>query len=115
MEKTNITEQEQKIIDYLDENSVSCEWDGDRWELNNYTSAGGDMNWTLDTLTSECLQDYIDNFDINDEVLLWWQPGNPWNHEEPGSRTPFDNVKQHYEDLEDWLDNLQEICDGMPE
>lgn len=115
MEKSNITERERKIIDYLGENCVSCKWDGDSWELQYYTDAGGDMNWTLDALTKECLQDYIDNFDINEEVLLWWQPGDPWSGRRPGDGVPFDNVKQHYEDLEDWLDSLQEICDGMPE
>lgn len=110
MEQTNFTEKEKKIIDYLDDNSVWCErnYDGE-WELSNYTGAGGDMNWVLEDLSKECLQEYIDNFDINDEVLLWWTPGNP------GDSTPFSNIKEHYEDLEAWLNNLQDICDSMPE
>lgn len=116
MEQTNFTEREKKIIDYLTENDVWCERDSDgHWEMSNYTGAGGDMNWTLDELSKDCLQEYIDDFDINDEVLIWWQPGDPWNYHEPGSKTPFNNVKEHYEDLEEWLDNLQEICNGMPD
>jgi hypothetical protein len=83
--------------------------------MSNYTGAGGDMNWTLAELSKDCLQEFIDDFDINNEVLIWWQPGDPFNYVKPGSKTPFSNVKQHYEDLEEWLDNLQEICNGMPE
>ena len=116
MEQTNFTEREKKIIDYLTENDVWCEREDDGcWEMSNYTTAGGDMYWTLDELSKDCLQEYIDGFDINDEVLIWWQPGDPFNYHEPGSKTPFSNVKEHYEDLEDWLDELQEICNGMPE
>lgn len=116
MEQTNFTEKEKKIIDYLDKNAVWCERDYDgEWELSNYTNAGGDMCWTLKDLSKECLQEYIDNFDINDEVLLWWQPSDPFSHHEPGSKTPFSNVKEHYEDLEAWLNNLQDICNSMPE
>lgn len=109
MEQTNFTEREKKIIDYLTENDVWCEREDDGcWEMSNYTSAGGDMYWTLDELSKDCLQEYIDGFDINDEVMLWWHP----THE---NKTPFSNIKQHYEDVEEWLENLQEICDGMPE
>ena len=115
MEQTNFTEREKKIIDYLTENDVWCERYNDKWEMNNYTGAGGDMNWTLDRLSKDCLQEYIDNFDINEEVLIWWQPGDPWSGRKPGDGVPFSNVKEHYEDLEEWLENLQQICDGMPD
>jgi len=97
---------------YLD--GVNLTFLGNAWddkpfsaELESFTSAGGDMIVTLEALDKEHLQDYIDNFDINDEVMLWWHP----THE---NRTPFSNINEHYEDLEDWLNELQEICDGMP-
>jgi hypothetical protein len=75
-------------------------------ELECFTSAGGDMIVCLEVLDKEHLQEYIDNFDINDEVLMWWQDG--------GKRVPFSNIRDHYDDLEDWVEGLQEICDGMP-
>lgn len=111
MEQSNYTEREKKIIAYLDEHDVWCEREpqGSDWELSSHTSAGGDMYWTLEELSKDCLQRYIDDFDINEEVLLWWQSDNP------GGKTPFSNVKEHYEDLEEWLDNLQDVCDFMPE
>jgi hypothetical protein len=51
----------------------------------------------------------IDNFDINEEVFKWWPDGRK------GNGVPFDNIKEHYEDYEAWLQWLQtEICDKMP-
>ena len=116
MEQTNFTEREKKIDDYLIKNDVWCKRDSNgHWEMSNYPGAGGDMNGTLAELSKDCLQEFIDDFDINDEVLIWWQPGDPWSGRKPGDGVPFSNVKEHYEDLEEWLDNLQEICNGMPE
>lgn len=85
-------------------------WDNEPFsaELESYTDSGGDMIVNLEVLDKEHLQDYIDNFDINDEVILWWRD------DTQGTRLPFSNIKQHYEDLEEWLDELQEICDDMP-
>lgn len=77
-------------------------------ELESYTSAGGDMIISMEELSKEKLQEYIDGFDINYEVVIWWQNG------KKGNGVPFDNIKQHYEDLEDWLNWLQKICDNMP-
>jgi hypothetical protein len=54
------------------------------------------------------LQEYIDDFNINYEVVSWWQDG------KKGNGVPFDNIKQHYDDVEDWLKWLQTICDKMP-
>jgi hypothetical protein len=76
--------------------------------LESYTKAGGDMILTIEVCDKEHLQEYIDNFNINAEVVLWWPNGEKCNG------IPFDNIKQHYEDLEDWLNWLQEICNGMP-
>lgn len=106
---SNFTDIEKKRIEYLDECSVWCERDGNGcWELEMYTPADGDMCWYLEELTPECLQEYIDNFDINEEVISWWQGGTR------DSGVPFDNIRDHYDDVEEWLNELQSICDNMP-
>lgn len=105
--KINYTPEEIKVKDYLDECGIWSEkQENGWWELENYTPAGGDMCWQLEELTEDYLQEFIDSFDINEEVLLWWRSGS--------SNAPFANIKQHYEDVEDWLDNLQQVCDDMP-
>lgn len=77
-------------------------------ELECYTDAGGDMIIDVEVPTKEKLQEYIDEFDINGEVLKWWADGTP------GRGVPFDNIKEHYEDLEDYLKWLERVCNGMP-
>lgn len=77
-------------------------------QLECYTDAGEDMIITLDKVRKKNLQEYIDNFDINEQVLLWWQDGRPRNG------VPFANVKEHYEDYEAYLEKLQKACDKMP-
>lgn len=96
---------------YLEDWNVSvCDkaWDDKEFsaELESYTRAGGDMIVCLEVLDKEHLQEYIDNFDINDEVLMWWQDG--------GKGLPFANIRDHYDDIEDWVEGLQDICDKMP-
>lgn len=100
---------------YLEDNDVHTASDQPVWknhprsvELECYTDAGGDMLIPLEEPTKEKLQDYIDNFDINAEVLLWWQDG------KPGNGVPFDNVMDHYRDYEEWLKWLQKVCNKMP-
>ena len=87
-----------------------CGWDDSPFsaELESYTKAGGDMIINLEELSKDCLQEYIDDFNINYEVVSWWQDG------KKGNGVPFDNIKEHYDDVEDWLKWLQEICNGMP-
>jgi len=103
-----------KNIDYLEENDISycgdCGWDNLPYqaELETYTDAGEDMIIGLEKVDKEHLQDYIDGFDINEKVALWWPNG------EKGNGVPFDNMKEQYEDYEAYLERLQEICDGMP-
>lgn len=77
-------------------------------ELECYTDAGGDMIIDLTEPTKEKLQEYIDDFDINAEVMLYWSSGKPTNG------VPFNNIKEHYEDYEYYLKWLQTICDKMP-
>lgn len=76
-------------------------------EIECYTDAGGDIIIDLTEPTKEKLQEYINNFDINEEVLIWWQNGK-------SSSLPFDNIQQHYNDYKDWLEWLQKICNKMP-
>lgn len=90
---------------YLEDFDITDNGDG---ELECYTDAGEDMIITLDKVRKKNLQEYIDNFDINEEVLLWWQDGRP------GKGVPFANVKEHYEDYEAYLEKLQKACDMMP-
>lgn len=90
---------------YLEDFDITSNGDG---ELECYTDAGEDMIITLDKVRKKNLQEYIDNFDINEEVLLWWQDGRP------GKGVPFANVKEHYEDYEAYLEKLQKACDMMP-
>ena len=87
-----------------------CGWDDKPFsaELESYTKANGDMIISLEELSKDCLQEYIDDFNINYEVVSWWQNG------KKGNGVPFDNIKEHYDDVEDWLKWLQEICNGMP-
>lgn len=77
-------------------------------ELETYTNGGEDMIINLEEPTASQLQTYIDGFDIDENVSLWWENGRP------GNGVPFDNMKEHYEDYENWLKELQKICDKMP-
>lgn len=77
-------------------------------ELETYTDTGEDMIISLEEVTKESLQQYIEGFDINEEVLLWWPDG------KPGRGVPFDNIKEHYEDYEAFLKWLTKVADKMP-
>lgn len=102
-------------LSYLDENSIYKSNSEPVWKehprsvlLECYTDGGGDMLINLEKPTKEKLQEWIDNFDIDEEVSLWWPNG------QKGRGVPFDNMKEHYEDYEEFLRRLQKICDGMP-
>jgi hypothetical protein len=79
-------------------------------ELKLCTDAGEDMNVWLDVFDREHLQEYIDGFDINEEVLLWWQGGGNGAY---ARNVPFSNIKEHYEDYEAYLSLLQKVCDHL--
>ena len=81
-------------------------------ELECYTDAGEDMIISLDKVRKKNLQEYIDNFDINENVLIWWRDLSDEQRKE--EKVPFDNVKEHYEDYEAYLEMLQKACDKMP-
>lgn len=77
-------------------------------ELEYYTNAGGDMIIHLDEPSRECLRQYLNDFDIDEEVMLWWQNGMDAAHK---AGVPFDNIKEHYEDLEEWVSDLYGIAE----
>lgn len=77
-------------------------------ELESYTDAGGDEIINLETLSKECFEKWLDEFDIDHEVCIWWPDGLP------GRGVPFNNMREHYEDLEKWLGEMRLICEGMP-
>ena len=93
---------------YLEDFDITSNGDG---ELECYTDAGEDMIISLDKVRKKNLQEYIDNFDINETVLSWWQNGIEYAKKK---KVPFDNVKEHYEDYEAYLKTLQKACDKMP-
>lgn len=91
---------------WLEDNGFSPSTDG--LELEYYTPAGGDMIISLQNCSKDELLEYLDNFDINQEVMIWWPNG------VPGNGVPFDNVKEHYEDLEEWVKEVKKIAQKMP-
>lgn len=104
-----------KNKEYLESNDVRVIeqglWDNKPFsaELECYTPAGEDMIIDLEELSRDALQEYIDSFDINENVSMWWPNG----HKVEDKGIPFDNIKEHYEDYEEWLDDLERISEGM--
>ena len=94
---------------YLEDFDITSNGNG---ELECYTDAGEDMIISLDKVRKKNLQEYIDNFDINENVLIWWRDLSDEQRKE--KKVPFDNVKEHYEDYEAYLEKLQKACDKMP-
>lgn len=80
-------------------------------ELECYTDAGEDMIIDLDRPTKAELQTYIDNFDIDEEVILWWQDG---REAAKSKGVPFDNIGEHYRDYQNYLKWLQGVANRMP-
>ena len=76
-------------------------------ELESYTDAGEDMIVCLEEPTRKCLEEFCDNFDINERVMLWWSDGEDAAHDKG---VPFGNIKDHYEDYEKWIKRLREIA-----
>lgn len=92
---------------YLEDNDItSC---GEE-EFETYTDAGEDMIITLEEPTKECLQQYIDDFDIDEAVWIWWQCG----YEEARKKTPFTYPGEQADDYKSYLKRLQKVCDKMP-
>lgn len=100
----------QKLLDLWEENDIH--WNGPAWddkphsvELECYTDAGEDMIINLEEISVEALAEYVNDFDISEEVSLWWEGG------EPKAGVPFDNQAEQVEDYEDYLARLRDIID----
>ena len=104
-------------LEYLEHNDISVSsyqlWDYEpnSVELEIYTDGGEDMLIDLTEPTKQKLQKYIDDFDVNEEVMMWWRDGEDNAH---SHGVPFTNIKDHYEDYEDYLKWLQRVCNRMP-
>ena len=109
-------EQYKANADYLEKESVYLlgkAWEEKEFsaELQTSTDAGEDMIIDLEVLSKECMQEYIDGFDSNEEVMMWWRNGEAEAHKHG---VPFSNVADHYKDYENFIEWLQGVCDGMP-
>jgi len=107
-------EQIKHNIEILEENDIHvCNstpvWDDmpNSVELRTSTDAGEDMIICLDEPSKKSLEEYIDNFDIDEQVMLWWRDGEDAAH---AVGVPFDNIREHYEDYEECLKKLRRIA-----
>lgn len=80
------------------------------FELETYTDAGEDMIINLDKLDKQQMEEYIDNFDIDEEVMLWWQYG---KEAAKAKGVPFDNIVEHCRDYQVYLKNLRSVSRRM--
>lgn len=78
-------------------------------ELESYTDGGGDMIITIDVSDDwkKEFKDYVEDFDIDNEVSLWWPDG------QPGRGVPFNNIRELYDDIEEWVNWLKDIIRVM--
>lgn len=78
-------------------------------ELESYTDGGGDMIITIDVSDDwkKEFKDYVEDFDIDNEVSLWWPDG------QPGRGVPFNNIRELYDDIEGWVNWLKDIIRVM--
>ena len=103
----------EKNIKILEENDVQLStpvWENkpNSVELRTYTGGGGDMIICLEEPSKKELLDYVDGFDIDEQVMLWWQNGKDAAHDRG---VPFSNIREHYEDYEAYLNELRRIAE----
>lgn len=103
-----------KNLEILEENDIRVCGKGPVWEdkpnsveLETYTDAGEDMIITLDEPSKKELTKYCEKFDINETVVLWWKNGENAAREKG---VPFNNIKDHYNDYETFINKLREIA-----
>lgn len=101
----------QKLLDLWEDNDLH--WTGTAWddepmsvELNCSTGAGEDMYINLHEISADALEEYVNDFDIDENVSLWWENG------EPGRGVPFENQGEQVADYEDYLAWLRDIIDA---
>ena len=83
--------------------------DAEEIELESYTDGGGDMIISIDVSKDwkKAFKDYVEDFDIDNEVSLWWPDG------QPGRGVPFNNIRELYDDIEGWVNWLKDIIRVM--
>ena len=83
--------------------------DAEDIELESYTDGGGDMIISIDVSKDwkKAFKDYVEDFDIDNEVSLWWPDG------QPGRGVPFNNIRELYDDIEGWVNWLKDIIRVM--
>ena len=106
-----LPKEKQQLLDLWEEHDLN--WCGSAWEenpgsveLNGSTEAGEDMYICLEEISANALEEYVNNFDINENVAMWWPNG------VPGRGVPFDNQAEQVEDYENWLAYLRDIIDA---
>lgn len=106
-----------KNINYLSDNGIEMsstpayEEKPFSVELQTNTPAGEDMIICLEEPTREEMQSYIDNFDIDENVALWWPNG----HKMEDKGLPFNSMSEQIDDYKEYLEWLQDICDRWPD
>lgn len=96
--------------DYLQENGIFISddvvWDRypDSRELFKNTDRGGDFSICVEVLDRECVLTALESFDVNEETMKWWG----------GRGVPFDNIKDLYDDIDNWKSDFIRIAEGMP-
>lgn len=104
------TDKTRANIDYLKRNNVSVDEinysNGNSYELGLYTPSGGDFSITIDEEELTCYDvcEYLRNYDVSDETRLWWD----------SEFSPFDNIRDLYDDIEAWRTNFLAIAENMP-
>jgi len=101
----------QELLNLLTDEGLAWEagpvWDEYPYsvELNTSTPAGEDMYINLKEISIEELEKYVNDFDIDYNVSLWWKNG------EAGAGVPFDSQAEQVADYEEYLANLRDIID----
>lgn len=97
-------------VKYLEDNYVGVEnepcWDDLKYSRELYfeTPSGGDFSICVEDLTREKVMDYLYDYDIDEQVELWWDANN----------TPFSSIRDLYDDIKQWRDDFMEIAKDMP-
>ena len=106
-----LPKEKQQLLDLWEEYDLN--WNGPAWddkpesvELECYTNAGEDMIISLEEISVDALEEYVNGFDISEEVSLWWENG------KPGRGVPFDSQDEQVADYEEWLAELRDIIDA---
>lgn len=81
-------------------------------EIEAYTDAGEDMNISIeiDEDWKENFREYVEGFDINENVRMWWAEGEDRARK---SGLPFESPAEQVEDYKSWVSWLKDIVRVM--